>query len=113
MKAGYSLWISNEQGNRIFGLGPYNLLLLIDELGSLNKAAMKMKMSYTKARDILNRAEEELDIKLLNREIGGVHGGGSTLTEEAKDLMNKYDNYRKTLDLEINRLFAEIFCKNK
>ncbi len=87
MKSGYSLWISNENGDKIFGLGPYKLLLLIDELGSLNKAAMEMRMSYTKARDILNRAEEELNIKLLNREIGGVDGGGSTLTKEARDLM--------------------------
>lgn len=109
MRPGFSLWISNEEDDKVFGLGPYQLLLLIDKLGSLNKAAKEMEMSYTKARDILNRAEKHLNIKLLHREVGGVEGGGSSLTEEARHIMVKYDRYRKEVSLSIDRIFEDIF----
>ena len=109
MKPGYSLWITNENGDKIFGMGPYNLLLLIDELGSLNKAAKKISISYTKARDILNRAEKELNIKLLDREVGGAEGGGSKLTEDARKIMAKYDVYRIESSQSIDRIFEEVF----
>ncbi|NLC03268.1 MAG: LysR family transcriptional regulator [Tissierellia bacterium] len=111
MKAGYSLWITNENGDKIFGIGPYDLLVLIDELGSLNKAAKEIKISYTKARDILNRAERELDIKLLEREVGGPSGGGSKLTHEAREIMVKYEEYRKRSSLAIEDTFHNVFNK--
>lgn len=109
MKPGFSLWVSNEDNDKIFGLGPYNLLLLIDELGSLNKAAKEIKISYTKARDILNRAEKELNVKLLEREVGGAKGGGSKLTEEARLIMAKYEQYREEASIAIEKIFEEIF----
>ncbi len=109
MKPGYSLWLTNENGDKIFGMGPYNLLLLIDELGSLNKAAKKISISYTKARDILNRAEKELNIKLLDREVGGSKGGGSKLTEDARKIMAKYDVYRIESSQSIDIIFEEVF----
>ena len=98
MKLGYSLWISNEDNIRIFGLGPYRLLLGIDELPS-------------KASKRLERAEEEMNIKLLEKRIGGSGGGGSTLTEEAKDLLDKYKRYMESTDRELSRIFKEIFLE--
>ena len=109
MKPGFSLWIMSEEENKIFGIGPYNLLLSIDKLGSLNKAAQEIKISYTKARDILNRAEKELSIKLLEREVGGVKGGGSKLTDEARAIMAKYERFRKDSKLAIENIYDEIF----
>ena len=109
MKPGYSLWIKNENENKIFGVGPYDLLVLIDELGSLNKAAKEIKISYTKARDILNRAEKELGIQLLHREVGGASGGGSKLTEDARKIMVKYEEYRRKSSLAIEEIFNNIF----
>lgn len=109
MKPGFSLWILNEDDNKIFGIGPYNLLLLIDELGSLNKAAKEIKISYTKAHDILNRAEKELNIKLLEREVGGAKGGGSKLTDEARQIMVKYEKFRESSKIAIEEIYDEIF----
>lgn len=109
MKPGFSLWIMSEDGNKVFGIGPYKLLLSIDKLGSLNKAAKETKISYTKARDILNRAEKELNIKLLEREVGGAKGGGSTLTDEAREIMAKYEQYREEASKAIDKIFEDIF----
>lgn len=109
MQAGFSLWINNEKEEKVFGMGPYNLLLLIDELGSLNKAAKAMKISYSKAIGILNKAEEELELKLLEREIGGASGGGSKVTPQAREVLGKYENYRREASLEIEKIFDRIW----
>ena len=48
-----------------FGKGVSQLLHLCDEYGSLSKACEVMGMSHSKAWKILKRAEEDLDMKLL------------------------------------------------
>ena len=109
MKAGYSLWIKGKDGQRVFGQGPWSLLLLVNRLGSLNKAAKEMSMSYSKASRIINNAEKNLGVKLLNREIGGSQGGGSNLTDEAMVLIRKYEKFREASSQEIERIYNEIF----
>ncbi len=109
MKAGYSIWISNEKGHRIFGLGPYQLLKCIEEQGSLNKAAKDMGISYTKAFNILKRAEEELNMTLIERVVGGVHGGGSKVTSDGEKLLEKFESYRTQCVDSIEKIYKEVF----
>ncbi|MGI5998396.1 MAG: winged helix-turn-helix domain-containing protein [Lutispora sp.] len=111
MKPGYSLWIKNDNGDKVFGQGPYRLLLLVDNLGSLNKAASEMGMAYSKALNIIKNAEEELNMELLEREIGGAKGGGSKLTKEAKELIDKYERFRNAAVEEIEKIYEDIFCR--
>ena len=63
-----------------FGPGPYRLLKITDETGSVREACNEMGLSYSKAWKILNRAEEELGTSLITRVSGGKNGGSSTLT---------------------------------
>ena len=65
---------------RFFGPGVCELLERIRETGSIQAAAARMELSYTKAWKILNRAEEELGTSLITRVSGGKNGGSSTLT---------------------------------
>lgn len=109
MKPGYSLWLENDSGDKIFGQGPLSLLILVDRFGSLNKAAQEISMSYSKATRIIKTTETNLNINLMNREIGGSWGGGSTLTDEAKELIEKYERYREEITKEIERIYNEIF----
>jgi molybdate transport system regulatory protein len=111
MKPGYSVWIKNEQNERIFGAGPFRLLQLVATLGSLNKAAKKMNLSYSKAFNIIKRAEKELKCPLLEREVGGIKGGGSTLTPEATDLLDKFQQFQSQSETAIETIFLEIFKK--
>ena len=57
-----------------FGKGVSQLLHLCDKYGSLSKACEVMGMSHSKAWKILKRAEEDLDMKLLERVSGGSNG---------------------------------------
>lgn len=109
LKAGYSLWIKDDKGQRVFGEGPYKLLLLVDELGSLNKASIKMGMSYSKTMNIIKKCEAALDIKLLEREIGGSSGGGSKLTKAGKDLVEKYEKFKEVSTREIEKAYSRTF----
>ena len=65
---------------RFFGPGICELLEKIRETGSIQAAAAEMKMSYTKAWKILNRAEKEMGVNLITRVSGGKNGGSSVLT---------------------------------
>ena len=73
-----------------FGPGLFHLLQFIDETGSIQAAAKQMGMSYSKCWKLLNRAEEQMGFPFLNRYNGGRHGGNSTITEEGREFMNRY-----------------------
>ena len=82
------LVISREED--FFGPGVYDLLKYIDETGSIQAAAAKMNMSYSKGWKIINRVEKELGFRFLNRCNGGKNGGSSTITPEGRVFMERY-----------------------
>ena len=108
MKIKLRLWI--EKDNKpVFGDGKYRLLKLIDEKGSINKAAKEMKMSYRKAWGDVKSMEERLGIKLVETKTGGKSGGGAKLTSDAYELIEEYNRFRKDVDEVINEKFRGVF----
>lgn len=103
------MWIKDDEDERIFGEGPYKLLLLIDKLGSINKASNEMKMSYSKTMNIIKKCETSFNVKLLEREIGGTYGGGSKLTKAAEDLIERYGKFREISNKAIEEIYNETF----
>ncbi|MCI5996726.1 MAG: LysR family transcriptional regulator [Peptoniphilaceae bacterium] len=77
-----------------FGNGVFRLLLLTLEYSSLNKACKEMRMSYSKAYKIIQRAEKDLGYKLLIGKTGGTGGGGSELTAEAMELVKFFNRLK-------------------
>jgi molybdate transport system regulatory protein len=96
-----SLWIEGD-GQRFFGPGPVELLELIDETGSISKAAKKMKMSYKKAWEIVSRMNGMSLQPFVITNIGGEDGGGSKISGEAKQMIAWYRGLRERF-----RLFLE------
>lgn len=87
------VWI--EKGNKyIVGDGRIGLLCRVKETGSISSAAKMMRMSYSAAHSALKRMEKNLGFKLLKRKCGGNGGGGSRLTERAKELIKRYSSFR-------------------
>lgn len=82
------LILSKEQD--FFGPGVYHLLQDIDETGSIQAAAAKMNMSYSKSWKMINKVEKELGFRFLNRCNGGKNGGSSTITPEGRLFMERY-----------------------
>lgn len=81
----------------------------MERTGSLRQAAMNLGMAYTKALKILTHAEENLGHSLLDRAAGGRSGGGSHLTREGKELMDRYEDYRRACKEANEGIYREIF----
>ena len=95
-----------------FGPGPYRLLKIISETGSVRDACNEMGLSYSKAWKILNRMENEMGCKVIIRSRGGAEGGHSTVTEFGKRYLKSYEEYNESVQAfakkEIERIFAEL-----
>lgn len=102
-----SLWLEGN-GTRFFGPGPVELLQHIESTGSINQAARAMGMSYKKAWEIVNRLNTMSGSPLVLTATGGEKGGGSSISEEAKQLISHYgqlrERFRKFLQQESERL---------
>ena len=108
MKVNAKIWLEHE-GQIIFGQGPRELLTRVRKLGSLSKAASSMKMSYSKAWNLINRIETELGYKLLEKRVGGASGGSSTLTAEGEEFIEKFNHVEAELKKTMEKLSKEIF----
>ena len=97
---------------KCFGPGIAVLLQKVQELHSLRTAAMSIGMAYSKAWTILKNAQQHLGFELLHSTTGGKHGGGASLSPEAKRLLAAYDGYcarlRSFATEEFERSFSEI-----
>lgn len=111
MEAVTNIYLYDEE-IRFFGPGPYQLLRLVEETGSIRAASEKMELSYVKALNILKRAEKSLGFSLMEKKIGGKGGGGSQLTPEAYDFLVKYQKYQERCDVANKQIFQEIFGEN-
>ena len=94
---------------KAFGPGMVALLQEIERTGSLQRAARSMNMAYSKAWKMLRTAEKEWGFPLTDRETGGRDGGGSTLTPQARTLMETYLSFRRDAETELDRLFEVYF----
>ena len=89
-KIGSSIWI-DKNGKTFLGKGRIELLKLINQTGSLSKAAKEMEMSYKAAWDNLNDMNSVSEVNLVESISGGAGGGGSKLTPLAHLYIELYD----------------------
>lgn len=100
----------DDQEEKFFGEGPYRLLRGVEETGSLRASAMQMGMAYTKALKLLKHAENALGCKLTMRTAGGRDGGGSRLTPEGEEWLNRYEAYRNACVQANGELYRQFFA---
>ena len=113
MKAVTKIMFLDDNGDKSFGEGPARLLRGIEEKGSLRAAALSMGMAYTKALTLIKNAEAALDFPLVIRTTGGKSGGGSTLTEEGKEWLAKYEAYRDACLAANRKLYMDFFPQQR
>ncbi|MBO5666065.1 MAG: LysR family transcriptional regulator [Firmicutes bacterium] len=113
MKAVTKITFLDDNNEKFFGEGPARLLRKVEETGSLRAAAMSMDMAYTKALKIIRNAEAVLGFSLIYRSTGGKDGGGSYLTEEGKEWLVRYEEYRDACIQANSRLYLEFFPEQR
>ncbi|MDU2132733.1 LysR family transcriptional regulator [Finegoldia magna] len=108
MKVNCKFWFEDDNGKKFFGKGNYLLLKEIDKTKSLNKASKNLKMSYSKAFNIIKNSEKIYGEKFVDTEIGGANGGGSTLTETGERLIKEYEKAMSNFTRTSNNLTEKI-----
>ena len=102
------VWIEVD-GEVVAGDGKVHLLGLIDEMGSIQKAAETLGMSYRHAWGFLQKMEKRGGIKLVETQVGGREGGGARLTPQGKIFLRRYSAFREGLDEYIKDKFKKAF----
>ena len=113
MKAVTKIIFLDDENEKFFGEGPARLLRGVEECGSLRAAAMSMDMAYTKALKLIRNAENVLGFALIHRATGGKDGGGSSLTTEGKEWLERYEAYRNACMEANSKLFMEFFPQQR
>ena len=103
-----NFWIE-EKGEVVLSLWRIRLLEAIADTGSISAAAEKMGVSYRRAWDKIHECEERLGVKLVDTQTGGIGGGGSQLTPEATDYIDRFYQFTSGLNDLIAQRFREYF----
>jgi molybdate transport system regulatory protein len=72
------------------GPGKVRLLQLIDETGSINRAAARMEMSYMRAWTLIRTVNRCFGSEVVSSSRGGRSGGGARLTPLGKRIVTLY-----------------------
>ena len=94
---------------KCFGPGVAELLHRVDQCHSLRSAAISMEMAYSKAWTIIHNMEQRLGFPVLEVKIGGKHGGGATVTPEARQILEAYERYCSRINEFAKDAFREEF----
>jgi molybdate transport system regulatory protein len=99
--------VLDDQGKNFMGKGGGQLLQGIKRLGSINKAAKEMHLSYIKALKIIRKMEVSLGHKILETTTGGKDHGGAELTPLASEILDLFMDY----DAKVTAFAREQFSK--
>ena len=102
-------WIENK-GEVVLGGGKTALLLAVDRLGSIQRAADEFGMSYRHAWGAIKKIEQRAGFKILVTKLGG-RDGGARLTPRGKEFVEKADSLLKDLESVVEKRFRQNFRK--
>lgn len=91
MDAGFETRL--QSGGVSFEASDATLLGAVDEQRSLNAAADALGRSFSRAHRRIKTLEEAFG-SLVERQRGGIDGGGSELTDNARDLLARFERLR-------------------
>jgi molybdate transport system regulatory protein len=85
-----------------------DLLLHIQQTGSLRAASKKLGISYQHAWNMINEMNTLADTPLVITQRGGASGGGASLTPSALRVIEEYQQINKQIKFFTKQINAEI-----
>ena len=107
LRTRFKLWLSTEDAEGAFGDGKWRLLKKIDAKGSLSAASQSLHISYRKAWGDLKKAQQCLNVPLVEKQRGGIQGGQTALTEEGKKWVQAYARFRTDIERAIEQAYEQ------
>ncbi|MDW7644376.1 MAG: winged helix-turn-helix domain-containing protein [Desulfuromonadales bacterium] len=108
VQARSKVWLEVD-GQPLLGDGRERLLRLVHETGSISAAARAMGVSYRKAWTQLQCMEDLLTWPLLVRQKGGAQKGKTSLTPEALELLQQFDDLKQGVREFVDARYREVF----
>src|SRR5918993_3860821 len=102
------IWIE-RRGEVVLSEWRVELLEAIDAHGSLSRAAEALHIPYRTAWERVKATESEIGFRLLDSESGGLDGGGSRLTPQARDPCRRFRRVSSGIQEVVSRRFAAEF----
>ena len=100
------LWLERD-GQVVMSDYRVRLLALVQETGSLAKAASALKLSYRRAWGKVKELEANLGMPLVQSEVGGAGGGHTVLTPAAAALVEAYGRFQERVARETEAAFSQ------
>ncbi|SNR59840.1 MULTISPECIES: winged helix-turn-helix domain-containing protein [Hymenobacter] len=101
------LWVETDE-DRFMGIGRLELLLQIQEQGSISKAAQHMGMSYKRAWDLVSSLNAQSAQPVVITQAGGKRGGGAEVSAEGQQLIEEFralqERFQEFMRVEAVRL---------
>ena len=108
MEPHVNVWIEHN-GVVVLSEWRVKLLEMIDQTGSISRAAEKMNVTYHRAWEKLHEMELRLGLRLVDTRTGGSHGGGAQLTPEGHDYIRRFHEFYDGLPELIDKRFRKAF----
>ena len=100
-------WIENK-GEVVVGGGKTSLLLAVDRLGSIQRAADEFGMSYRHAWGAIKKIEQRAGFKILDTKLGR-KDGGARLTPKGREFIGEVDSLLRDLQAIVEERFNQKF----
>ena len=107
LRAKFKLWLNTKDVEGVFGDGKWRLLKAIDTEGSLKAASELLHISYRKAWGDLKKAEQCLNIALVEKQRGGSAGGQTQLTDQGKEWVKAYTRFRIDIEKAVEKAYKK------
>ncbi len=105
----YGVWLTNRESGDTLNDKLVQLLVGIQQSGTLRSAAESLGLSYRKAWGDIRKAEKFIGLPLVQRIRGGKDGGLSRLTPDGTELVEAFAQLHKEFDEAIYRTTRKFF----
>jgi molybdate transport system regulatory protein len=109
VEARAKIWCERD-GELVLSDWRVELLSAVGETGSLTRAAERLHVPYRTAWHKLKEVEDQLGVRLLKTQSGGLGGGGSVLTPEAIELIARFSRVRQGVAKLVRKRFELEFA---
>ncbi len=98
------IWLENEDGKLVIGTGRVRILDAILQVGSMNKAAQRLKLPFRAVWGKIKSTEDRCGFKLVEST-----SVGTQLTKEGTELLQRYKEFKSDCKKYVDMKFAEFF----
>lgn len=95
-----------EGEKRISASDLFGLLENIGQYGSISRASSQMGLSYRYSWGLIREAEKALGVPLVDKQVGGYAGGGTSLSREGRELLDQYKAFKQEVDIQLKHFLS-------